>query len=76
MTFDLDLAMRHARLRVLMLIELQARAAMDRIDWMYAVGSGVCYCGDDYENHARDETHVPTEMPRDKGYYDDDTLQG
>ena len=79
MTFNLDLATRHAQIRLLMLIELRARAAMDRIDWMHSVGSGVCYCGDSYENHARDETHVPREIPRDKGYYDDgtdNTIQG
>lgn len=73
MTFNLDLEARHAQIRISMLIDISTRAALNRIDWMHAVGTGVCYCGCDYETHPWDETHAPTEMPVDKGYYDDNT---
>ncbi|QIG57910.1 hypothetical protein SEA_PAULODIABOLI_225 [Microbacterium phage PauloDiaboli] len=74
MTFDLDRAFRHMQMRVSMLIELRASAAMDRLDHMHAVGSGVCYCGSDMEPHGWDDTHAPREMMRDKSYGTDDTL--
>lgn len=75
--FNLDRAFRHMQMRMLILIELRANAAMDRLDHMYAVGSDVCHCGADMENHPVWDNHSPKEMMRDKSYYGtDDTIQG
>jgi hypothetical protein len=71
MTFDLDRELGHSQVRLSIHIDSMARSAINRLNWMHAVGSGICYCGNDYEAHGWDETHTPTEMPMDKGYVDD-----
>lgn len=47
-------------------IATNARLAVDRLYWMHAVGSGVCGCGSDMDDHALWDNHGPTEMPIDK----------
>lgn len=51
-------------------IDVAAMLAVRRVDWMHAVGSGICGCGADVEGHSVWDNHSPVEMPRDKGYYD------
>lgn len=72
---DIDQEFRFAAMRVTMLIDLRAGAAVSRLYSMYAVGSGVCHCGSVLDGHPVWDNHAPVEMMRDKDHYDpDDTI--
>lgn len=72
--FDLERELRLAETRVLMLIELRAAAAIDRLYDLYTIPSGICHCGGAMLNHPVWDNHAPCEMRMDKSYESDDTL--
>ena len=51
-----------------LVIEAKAQAAVDRLNWMYAVGSGICGCGNDVKSHPVWDNHSPVEIPIDKSF--------
>lgn len=68
---DIDQEFQHAMMRLTAGIDQRAKAAISRVYSMYTVGSGVCHCGNDINNHSEWDNHAPVEMMRDKGFYDD-----
>ena len=68
---DLERELMLANTRIGTKIEILGMRAVSKLYWMHAVGSGICYCGDDYEGHETWGNHSPVEMPIDKGYADD-----
>lgn len=65
---DVDKEFRTANWNIFLLIEQRTRAALSRIDHMYAVGSGICHCGSDVDTHGWGDNHSPVEMMMDKSY--------
>lgn len=66
---DVEREVRRSLSRQQIAIESNAYHAIARLNWMHAIGSGICGCGADIEGHAVWDNHSAIETPRDKDYY-------
>lgn len=64
--FDFEMALARSLSEQKAAISAKARAAVDRLYWMHAVGSGICGCGTDLADHPAWDNHGPIEIPIDK----------
>ena len=51
-----------------LVIERRAWEAVQRLNWMHAVGSRLCGCGSGMPDHSGWDNHAPTEIPMDKSH--------
>ena len=71
--FDFEIALARSLSAQKTVIAAKAQAAVDRLYWMHAVGSGICGCGGDMHDHPIWDNHGPVEIPIDKSAWADPT---